>query len=65
MKSSLVKANKALPASIGDVKPGALLPGYVASVTSDAVFVRFLGTLTGRAGECCYPLMPQVQCSDY
>jgi rRNA biogenesis protein RRP5 len=27
-----------------------ILPGYVASVTSDAAYVRFLGGVTGRAG---------------
>ena len=27
-----------------------MLPGYVASVTGDAVFVRFLSHVTGRAG---------------
>ena len=51
MKLSLIRAAKSLPNSIEDVKPGALLPGYVASVTSDAVFVRLLGSLTGRAGR--------------
>ena len=50
MKASLVRAAQSLPSSIEDVKPHALIPGYVASVTSDAVFVRFLGSLTGRAG---------------
>ena len=50
MKASLVRAAQSLPSSIDDVKPQALVPGYVASVTSDAVFVRFLGLLTGRAG---------------
>ena len=50
MKASLVRAAQSLPSTIEDVKPQALIPGYVASVTSDAVFVRFLGTLTGRAG---------------
>ena len=49
-KTSLIRAGKSLPSSIEELKPGALLPGYVASVTSDAVFVRFLGSLTGRAG---------------
>ena len=29
---------------------GALLHGFVASATPDAVFVRFLGHVTGRAG---------------
>lgn len=27
-----------------------LLPGYIASVTNDACYVRFLNQLTGRAG---------------
>ena len=50
MKASLVRAAQSLPGSIEHVKPQTLIPGYVASVTSDAVFVRFLGSLTGRAG---------------
>ena len=50
MKMSLIRAATSLPSSIEEVKPGTLLPGYVASVTSDAVFVRFHGSLTGRAG---------------
>ena len=50
MKASLVRAAKPLPSSIEEVQSQALIPGYVASVTSDAVFVRFLGSLTGRAG---------------
>jgi rRNA biogenesis protein RRP5 len=28
----------------------AILPGYIASVTADAAYVRFLGGITGRAG---------------
>lgn len=39
-----------LPASTAEVTPGAILPGYVASISKDAVFVRFLGRCTGRAG---------------
>lgn len=39
-----------LPASPAEVSPGVVLPGYVASVSRDAVFVRFLGRCTGRAG---------------
>jgi len=35
---------------IQDLKKGSTVPGYVASVTPNAVFVRFLGHLTGRAG---------------
>jgi rRNA biogenesis protein RRP5 len=51
-KASLLSAAAAgaLPASLADVSEGLVLPGYVASVTADAVFVRFLGELTGRAG---------------
>lgn len=49
-KASLVAAAAQLPAAIEDVKEGTLAPGYVANVTADAVFVRFLGSLTGRAG---------------
>ncbi len=39
-KASLLAAAAALPRSFSDVAEGALLPGYVASVTPDAVFVR-------------------------
>ncbi|KXZ56455.1 hypothetical protein GPECTOR_1g407 [Gonium pectorale] len=39
-----------LPRSFDQVAEGALLAGYVASATPDAVYVRFLGGLTGRAG---------------
>ena len=60
MKTSLLRAASSLPSSIGELKPGTLLPGYVASVTSDAVFVRFLGSLTGRAG-----LSPPLRASLY
>ncbi|KAG1654779.1 hypothetical protein FOA52_007439 [Chlamydomonas sp. UWO 241] len=49
-KASLVAAAAQLPSTFGDVAQGTLLPGFVASVTGDAVFVRFLGGVTGRAG---------------
>eukprot|EP00887_Chlorella_sp_A99_P001742 scaffold19.g1742.t1 len=51
-KASLLAAAGAgrLPSEFGQVAESAALQGYVASVTSDAVFVRFLGGLTGRAG---------------
>ena len=62
MKLSLIRAAKSLPSSIEDVKPGALLPGYIASVTSDAVFVRFLGSLTGRAGRRLSALRMSIIC---
>ena len=41
-KASLlqVAAQGLLPRAVGEVAEGALLAGYVASVTSDAVFVR-------------------------
>jgi hypothetical protein len=41
-KASLLQAaaQGLLPRAVGDVAEGALLAGYVASVTSDAVFVR-------------------------
>ena len=49
-KASLLGVRGALPAALEDLTEGTLAPGYVASVTGDAVFVRFLGSLTGRAG---------------
>ncbi|GBF92560.1 hypothetical protein Rsub_05174 [Raphidocelis subcapitata] len=49
-KPSLVAAAPSLPASLEALTVGAVLPGYVAHVTGDAVFVRFLDGLTGRAG---------------
>lgn len=39
-----------LPSTLKELREGHVLPGYVASVTPDAVFVRFAGDLTGRAG---------------
>ncbi|MEW5309980.1 MAG: hypothetical protein WDW38_001818 [Sanguina aurantia] len=49
-KASLVAAAATLPRTFPDIKEAALMCGYVANVTADAVFVRFLGQLTGRAG---------------
>ena len=51
-KQSLIDsvASHALPQRLSDLAEGVVVPGYVASVASDAVFVRFLGDLTGRAG---------------
>ena len=49
-KASLLAAAASLPRAITDVTEGRIAPGYVASVTPDAVFVRFLAGLTGRAG---------------
>ncbi len=39
-----------MPSEFEDVTQTLVAPGHVASVTQDAVFVRFLGQLTGRAG---------------
>ena len=43
-KSSLLSAaaGGALPSAIEDVRESALLPGYVASLTPDAAFIRCL-----------------------
>ena len=49
-KASLLAAAPSLPRAITDITEGRIAPGYVASVTPDAVFVRFLNGLTGRAG---------------
>ncbi|KAL6748175.1 hypothetical protein V8C86DRAFT_1190558 [Haematococcus lacustris] len=51
-KQSLVAAAQAgrLITSFDQVVKSALLSGYVANVTGDAVFVRFGGHVTGRAG---------------
>lgn len=46
-KQALVRAAESLPATFEEVKESALLPGYVASVTADAVYIRFLGRVTG------------------
>lgn len=66
-KASLLAAAAQLPATIEDVKEGMLLPGYVANITADAVFVRFLGGLTGRAGAPLYSYLTckkQSRCAD-
>ena len=44
------EAASALPADPAAVSPGAVLPGFVASVTPDALFIRFLNRCTGRVG---------------
>ncbi len=47
----MVAAASSLPATFKEVTQSTnALPGYVANVTADAVYVRFLGTVTGRAG---------------
>jgi len=65
-KASLLGAAGGLPRALADIAPGLVAPGYVASVTPDAVFVRFLGGLTGRAGaaraappRACAPRAPR------
>ena len=49
-KASLLAAVKQLPRNLSAIVEGSVLPGYVASVTPDAIFVRFLDRVTGRAG---------------
>ena len=49
-KASLLAAAASLPRAMADIAEGRIAPGYVASVTADAVFVRFLNGFTGRAG---------------
>ena len=49
-KSSLIAAAASIPKAVSEVKETMILPGYIAGVTKDACFVRFLGQLTGRAG---------------
>ena len=39
-----------IPENFANVNIGSTITGFVASITEDAVFVRFLGHLTGRAG---------------
>lgn len=39
-----------IPEKIEDLKVGSVIPGYIASVSANAVFVRFLGHLSGRVG---------------
>ncbi|OZJ03378.1 hypothetical protein BZG36_04497, partial [Bifiguratus adelaidae] len=50
-KSALQKGveAKVMPKSLDDVKVGAIIPGFVRSVTENGVFVGFLGGLTGLA----------------
>lgn len=50
-KQAMLAAAKAgtLPSDISALQPGACVPGYIASITKDACFVRFAGGLTGRA----------------
>jgi rRNA biogenesis protein RRP5 len=38
-----------MPENIDNLKVGSVIPGFVASVTANAVYVRFLNRVTGRA----------------
>ena len=51
-KQSLREAAAAgrMPQTIDGLEVDQALPGYIANITRDGVFVRFLGSLTGRAG---------------
>ena len=51
-KACLLRAAAAgaLPCDLADIRPGVRAPGFIASVTKDACFVRFGGGVTGRAG---------------
>lgn len=57
-KGALRSAAARLPKQPTDVQAGMQLPGYIASLTADAVFVRFLNQTTGRAGLAHLPLGP-------
>lgn len=54
-KPALLAAAARLPKQPSDVEAGMQLPGYVASLTADAVYVRFLNQTTGRAGLAHLP----------
>ncbi|GLI68751.1 hypothetical protein VaNZ11_013243 [Volvox africanus] len=62
-KPSLVAAAAAevIPRTFEEVHEGAVLPGYVALIRPDAVYVRFLARLQGRAG---LPQLSDVFVSD-
>lgn len=49
-KPSLLKAAEKLPKEMEDLTEASIIPGYIANVVSEGVFVRFLNGLTGRAG---------------
>ncbi len=42
-------ASGEMPMRLEDIRVGSVLPGFVASIAADAVYVRFLDHLTGRA----------------
>lgn len=54
-KASLRGAATSLPSALEDLAEGAIHPGYVASVTADAVYVRFLARLTGEPPPPPFP----------
>jgi hypothetical protein len=50
-KASLLGAAGTLPSAVEDLKDGQVLPGYVASVTADGVFVRRAGSQRQAPGS--------------
>lgn len=65
-KPSLLAAAEKLPCELEDLTEASIVPGYVANVVPEGVFVRFLNGLTGRAGEnfpcCSHPLARSRVC---
>lgn len=49
-KPSLLAAAEQLPKDLEDLTEASIIPGYVANVIPQGVFVRFLNGLTGKAG---------------
>ena len=60
-KRSLVAGAATMPRAFADVKLHLVAPGYVHSVAADAVYVHFLGRVSGRAG---LPQLSDVFVSD-
>ena len=54
-KPALLASRDVMPRDINAVSEGLTAPGYVASVTEEAAFVRFLGRLTGRVPRSHVP----------
>ena len=50
-KQSLIASSEELPSNLETLKEASIVPGYVANVVPEGVFVRFLNGLTGRAGN--------------
>ena len=50
-KPSLIAAAEELPGELENLTEARIVPGYVANVIPEGVFVRFLSGLTGRAGN--------------